>query len=160
MVSYVGKQKSKNWIQTQDFHVWHFYGMPKKEIWWIYCQINSIECPRWIDIEIVVHFERSCQTSFRFHLIVQRSFRDHVMALLKAILGSRANFVPNVGGMIGGLRKKYFNKVIIEKFNLNFTITSKYGYEKWVAILFIHTNNSLLLKRVIQVIIDCTECNI
>ena len=52
------------------------------------------------------------------------------MALLKAILGSRANFVPNVGGMIGGLRKKYFNKVIIEKFNLNFTITSKYGYEK------------------------------
>ena len=130
MVSYVGKQKSKNWIQIQDFHVWHFFGMPKKKIWWIYCQINSIECPRWIDIEIVMHFERSCQTSFRFHLIVQRSFRDHVMALLKAILGSKANFVPNVRGMIGGLRKSHSKKLLLRSSRaLNFTIRNKYGCE-------------------------------
>ena len=29
------------------------------------------------------------------------------MALLKAILGSKANFVPNVRGMIGGLKKVF-----------------------------------------------------
>ena len=37
------------------------------------------------------------------------------MALLKAILDSKANFVANVRGMIGGSRKKSFKKVIIEK---------------------------------------------
>ena len=43
------------------------------------------------------------------------------MALLKAILGSKVNFVANVRGMIGGLRKKSFKKVIIEKFtNIEF----------------------------------------
>ena len=142
MVSYVGKQKSKNWIQIQDFHVWHFFGMPKKKIWWIYCQINSTECPRWIDIEIVMHFERSCQTSSRFHLIVQRSFRDHVKALLKAILDSKANFVANVRGMIGGLRKKVIQKSyywdVHEHWILPLAINMV--VKKWVVLLFIHIN--------------------
>ena len=142
MVSYVGKQKSKNWIQIQDFHVWHFFGMPKKKIWWIYCQINSIECPRWIDIEIVMHFERSCQTSFRFHPIVQRSFRDHVMALLKAILGSKVNFVANVRGMIGGLRKKVIQKSYYWEVHEHWILPLAINMvvKKLVLLLFIHIN--------------------
>ena len=77
-----------------------------------------------------MHFERSCQTSFRFHPIVQRSFRDHVMALLKAILGSKANFVPNVRGMIGGLRKSHSKKLPLRSSRaLNFTISNKYCCE-------------------------------
>ena len=52
------------------------------------------------------------------------------MALLKAILGSKANFVPNVRGMIGGLRKSHSKKLLLRSSRaLNFTISNKYGCE-------------------------------
>ena len=83
------------------------------------------------------------------------------MALLKAILGSKANFVPNVRGMIGGLRKSHSKKLLLRSSRaLNFTISNKYGCETISSTPLYSYQHKSLPKRLILYVNDCREYGI